>query len=343
MSGSVQSLSFSVAMSGLAHWRSFFLTRLEGTMAAATWALKGKETSQVLQWITSTFADQELYKKYYSAMEHAEKVLTGADQDDWVLEKARYIRVESERRANVVRCAAGSCVLLALRTGHLWAEGEGRCLFQSFSSVFATAPHTMEPPFVKPTPPELVLYAAEVLHVLLHLDAEHEEPVVWKPNIRSSFWLVSLIVSIPSDRQNPVQAYLGSCVSMEKFDNSRNQEMEQSDRTQQTMQMRDHNKEDHSMHAANRSELGAVADVADSKEQRCSTNRTQSRSRSAPRQETHGCHAHTRARRTHHRHRYARQVSRCPSPHRCRPEDYALRRRTLAAELAQSGEVEGQR
>ena len=67
---------------------------------------------------------------------------------------------------------------------------------------------------------------------------------------------------------------------------------------------------------------------------RCSTNRTQSRSRSAPRQETHGCHgeavlisfndsgfskswgcqarshsqkpAHTRARRTHHRHRYAR-------------------------------------
>ena len=31
---------------------------------------------------------QELYKKYYSAMEHAEKVLTGADQDDWVLEKA---------------------------------------------------------------------------------------------------------------------------------------------------------------------------------------------------------------------------------------------------------------
>jgi len=174
-------LSFSVAMSGLAHWRSFFLTRLEGTMATATWALKGKETSQVLQWITSTFADQELYKKYYSAMEHAEKVLTGADQDDWVLEKARYIRVESERRANVVRCAAGSCVLLALRTGHLWAEGEGRCLFQSFSSVFATAPHTMEPPFVKPTPPELVLYAAEVLHVLLHLDAEHEEPVAQKP------------------------------------------------------------------------------------------------------------------------------------------------------------------
>ena len=46
MSG-VQSLSFSVAMSGLAHWRSFFLTRLEGTMATATWALKGKETSQV--------------------------------------------------------------------------------------------------------------------------------------------------------------------------------------------------------------------------------------------------------------------------------------------------------
>lgn len=36
------------------------------------------------------------------------------------------------------------------------------------------------------------------------------------PDICSSFWLVSLIVSIPSDRQNPVQAYLGSCVSMEK-------------------------------------------------------------------------------------------------------------------------------
>lgn len=31
---------------------------------------------------------EELYKKYYAAMEHAEKVLTGSDQDDWVLEKA---------------------------------------------------------------------------------------------------------------------------------------------------------------------------------------------------------------------------------------------------------------
>ena len=30
---------------------------------------------------------EELYKKYYTAMEHAEKVLTGADQEDWVLEK----------------------------------------------------------------------------------------------------------------------------------------------------------------------------------------------------------------------------------------------------------------
>lgn len=37
---------------------------------------------------------QELYKKYHLAMEHAEKVLTGSDQEDWVLEKAADVDVE---------------------------------------------------------------------------------------------------------------------------------------------------------------------------------------------------------------------------------------------------------
>lgn len=177
MSGSLRGLSFPVAMAGLHHWRRFVTQP-----GAAKVALGFKEGSKVVQWMSETFADQELYKKYYTAMEHAEKVLTGADQEDWVLEKARHIRVESERRATVVRCNAASCALLALRmdaddAAAAWVErgAAGSALFQCFSSVFATKPHTMEPPFVKPTPPELLLYAAEFLHLLLHLKEPAEE------------------------------------------------------------------------------------------------------------------------------------------------------------------------
>mmetsp|Transcript_39582 Transcript_39582/g.65357 ORF Transcript_39582/g.65357 Transcript_39582/m.65357 type:complete len:135 (-) Transcript_39582:232-636(-) len=127
---------------------------------------------------------------------------------------------------------------------------------------------------------------------------------------------------------------------MEKSEQtSRSQEMEQSERHAQRMQMH-HSKEknDESLHAANRSEL---ENITEHKEQRYSS-RAQSRSRSAPREENHqearsqsqGLPHARRARRPHQRRRYTRRVSRCPSPHRCRPADYALRRAALAAEVA---------
>ncbi|CAL1164153.1 unnamed protein product [Cladocopium goreaui] len=129
---------------------------------------------------------------------------------------------------------------------------------------------------------------------------------------------------------------------MEKSEqNSRSQEMEQSERHSQRMPAMHHSKEknDESLHAANRSEL---ENVTEHKEQRYSSNRAQSRSRSAPREDNEkearsqslGLPHSRRARRPHHRRRYTRRVSRCPSPHRCRPADYALRRAALAAEVA---------
>ncbi|CAK9012314.1 Dynein axonemal assembly factor 5 (HEAT repeat-containing protein 2) [Durusdinium trenchii] len=175
-SGRLQSLSSAVAMAGLGHWRRFW-----GDAGAASSALGGSSADAVdstaLDWMVSSLADQELYKKYHLAMEHAEKVLTGSDQEDWVLEKARYIRMESERRATLVRCSCASTALVALRARGVapWGAAQGRGLLQRVASVLATAPHTMEPPFVKPTPPELLLYAAEFLHLLLHLADESED------------------------------------------------------------------------------------------------------------------------------------------------------------------------
>lgn len=76
--------------------------------------------------------------------------------------------MESERRATLVRCCCASSTLLALRATPLTS----RHLWLGFASTLATRPHTLEPPFVKPTPPELLLYAAELLHVLLHRSDE---------------------------------------------------------------------------------------------------------------------------------------------------------------------------
>ena len=57
----------------------------------------------------------------------------------------------------------------------------GRGLLQRVASIFSTAAHTMEPPFVKPTPPELLLYAA-----VARLEWTWRARVVryyWLPNI----------------------------------------------------------------------------------------------------------------------------------------------------------------
>ncbi|CAE7268083.1 Dnaaf5, partial [Symbiodinium pilosum] len=173
-----RALSVPVALAGCAAWRRFFL-RQGAHLAFAPQA--GDEGSSILQWMLSTFADQELYKRLHLAMEHAEKVLTGSSQEDWVLEKARQIRLESERQAAVLRGAAASTALVALRQGLRtlkrapWSAEGGRSLFLAVASTLGVAPHTLEPPFVRPTPPALLLYTAELLHLLLHLPADAED------------------------------------------------------------------------------------------------------------------------------------------------------------------------
>eukprot|EP00913_Durusdinium_trenchii_P003936 g3645.t1 len=113
------------------------------------------------------------------------------------------------------------------------------------------------------------------------------------------------------------------------------------------MQMDQNNQKTHAVQSAKHSE-----GEREVKEQRYAR-RAQSRSRSALRQEQEGPKAESEgedaprfsqhSRRRHHRHhrRYARRVSRCPSPHRLRPADYAQRRRTVAAELAEHSDGEG--
>mmetsp|Transcript_14444 Transcript_14444/g.45397 ORF Transcript_14444/g.45397 Transcript_14444/m.45397 type:complete len:330 (+) Transcript_14444:1358-2347(+) len=138
---------------------------------------QGAGPSWPLQWLTLLIADQELYKKFYDALERAEVSVTGQDRDSFVVKKAKQIRDESEHRANVVRTAAASALLLALRRMLLdgrripWADGAGhgsvRALFCGVASLFRQAAPTMDPPFVKPTPAHAVLYAAEILRLLL--------------------------------------------------------------------------------------------------------------------------------------------------------------------------------
>eukprot|EP00931_Biecheleriopsis_adriatica_P018380 TRINITY_DN12904_c0_g1_i1.p1 TRINITY_DN12904_c0_g1~~TRINITY_DN12904_c0_g1_i1.p1 ORF type:complete len:140 (+),score=30.85 TRINITY_DN12904_c0_g1_i1:110-529(+) len=69
--------------------------------------------------------------------------------------------------------------------------------------------------------------------------------------------------------------------------------------------------------------------------------RRSSRSRSAARQDcaqddSSACHEADDGKplRSRRRHRRLREVSRCPSPHRCRSAEYSLRRRTMAAAIA---------
>jgi len=123
-------------------------------------------------------ADQELYKRFYNALEHAETAVSGQTKNDFVVRKARKIREDADRHAAVVRALAASTLLLVLRRmmmdgrGIPWLPGSRhgsvRAAFIGIASVFQTADSTMDPPFVKPTPPDVLVYAAELIHLLLH-------------------------------------------------------------------------------------------------------------------------------------------------------------------------------
>eukprot|EP00440_Ansanella_granifera_P075129 gb/GFBE01081535.1/.p1 GENE.gb/GFBE01081535.1/~~gb/GFBE01081535.1/.p1 ORF type:complete len:1342 (+),score=336.29 gb/GFBE01081535.1/:1-4026(+) len=182
MTGKCQSLSFAVIMTSLSQWRGFFLQSCVDPRLALFPSVQQEVSSEPLAWMVSCFADQELYKRFHLAMEHAEVVLTGRSRDDFVVEKARQFRLESERRSNIARAMSMSTLLLGLRRMLLdgrssslpWqpgsAAGSTRGLFLAVASMFSTAEPTMDPPFVRPSPPGLIIYAAEILHLLLHVE-----------------------------------------------------------------------------------------------------------------------------------------------------------------------------
>eukprot|EP00930_Biecheleria_cincta_P035012 TRINITY_DN24122_c0_g1_i1.p1 TRINITY_DN24122_c0_g1~~TRINITY_DN24122_c0_g1_i1.p1 ORF type:complete len:1374 (-),score=210.11 TRINITY_DN24122_c0_g1_i1:86-4207(-) len=182
MAAPYHSLSFSVIMSGLSGWRHFFLqASVDIRLALFPCRRSKEEASQPMRWIVSTLADQELYKRFHLSAQHAETVLTGRTPDDFVVEKARSLREQSERHGVVARCMAASTLLVGLRrmlmdgrgTYLPWNPGSSagslQGLFKGAASLLTQAQPSMDPPFVKPTPPGMLLYAAELLHVLFNL------------------------------------------------------------------------------------------------------------------------------------------------------------------------------
>mmetsp|Transcript_52749 Transcript_52749/g.112873 ORF Transcript_52749/g.112873 Transcript_52749/m.112873 type:complete len:1279 (-) Transcript_52749:88-3924(-) len=176
---SVKTLSYNVIVSSLSLWRRLFLCPC---MDPRLLLFPPKEAgaSASLEWLTSLVADQELYKKFHKALEHAETATSGREKDGFVVEQSRRIREESELRANKVRGLASSTLLLALRrmlqeqggAAIPWAgssrPGSLRQVVKAATSLFSPAPHTMDPPFVKPTPAFMLLYGSELLRVLFH-------------------------------------------------------------------------------------------------------------------------------------------------------------------------------
>lgn len=178
-------LSKTVVVSGIVLWRRFFLYPGVDPRIVLFSSIRG-EPSKPLQWLTSVFADQELYKKFHRALEQAEVAAKGRDPNGFVITKAKQLREESDHCANVVRALAGSTLLLVIRLmladdrkGIPWHDpapepgvgpwpGSAQQVFASVASLLAAASPTIEPLFVKPTPAFLTMYAAEILHVLMH-------------------------------------------------------------------------------------------------------------------------------------------------------------------------------
>jgi len=177
MSASTESLSYVVTVAGISCLRRFLL-RPYVDPRDALFASDRQEPSLPLHWLTSLMTDQELYKKLQLAMEHAETSHTGKVKKDFVIMRAKEIREESDKRTHIIRALAASTLILAIR--RLLADGRDvpwprnpqpgstSAIFLGAASLFRTATPTMDPPFVKPTPASIVIYAAELLHLLLH-------------------------------------------------------------------------------------------------------------------------------------------------------------------------------
>lgn len=176
----VRHLSYLVLMSGLSLWRRFFL-HPQVDPRVALFSPRAAQASNPLEWLSTLIADQELYKRFHQALEHAETATTGRDKDGFVVRKAQQLRQESDHRAGMTRVLAASTLLVVLRRmlqdGRPipWSKASGpgssASLFRAATSLLQPAEPTMDPPFVKPTPAYMTLYASEILRVLLHLEA----------------------------------------------------------------------------------------------------------------------------------------------------------------------------
>lgn len=206
LSGCGKKLSFHLLMSLLGLWRQFFLTSVVDpalVLLPNDWTLQEASCKQSpLDMMVSIFADQELYKRLHAALEYAEMVLTGRDKENFVVAKARKLREDSERQASVARACAASNLLVGLRRMLLqkhWQQlpffprdgpQSSRSFFSKAASLLSTAKPELDPPFVRPTPPSLLIYASELLFLLLHLPTRESARDRLQADAASSFCLV---------------------------------------------------------------------------------------------------------------------------------------------------------
>jgi hypothetical protein len=173
-------ISYNVIVSGLSMWRRFFL---HNDAEPRDLLFPSDDISKPLQWLTMLIADQELYKRYHAQLEQAEKAATGKAKEDLVVMRAKTIRETAEHRAHATRALAASTLLIALRrigadgVGPIpWATGRkpgsARAVFLAAASLFRTAEPTIPPNFVKATMPHMILYAAEIMRLLLNQTPE---------------------------------------------------------------------------------------------------------------------------------------------------------------------------
>jgi len=178
-------ISYSVMMSGMLLWRRFLMCS-EADPRDVLFSHDSEQPSKPLEWLLAILADQELNKRFHIALQLAETSHTGKEKDDFVIMKTKQIREESEHRANVARALAASTLLMAIR--RLLQDGQDirwpsnsqsgslKSIFLGVASLFRTAQHTIEPPWVRPTPATLTLYAAELLHLLFHMHDPEQVP-----------------------------------------------------------------------------------------------------------------------------------------------------------------------
>lgn len=181
----INDISYSVMMSGMLLWRRFF-TCPDVRPRDALFNPDDRQPSRPLEWLVALLGDQELNKRFHHAMQHAESSHSGLKKEDFVIAKAKSIREESEHRSSVARALAASTLLVAVRKlleddeAIPWPDssqaGSPRQIFLGVSSLFRVAAHKIEPPWVRPTQPQLTLYAAELMHLLHHTASSSEVP-----------------------------------------------------------------------------------------------------------------------------------------------------------------------